>query len=184
MVTALIVAVLAAFIGLVFGGTFESLVATKVRWLWLVYVGFALQLIALMWSPEWLSGEAEIAVLALTNVPIALFMALNYRLPGMVLAAVGLALNLLVISANGAMPVATGAATGINPALEESGVKHEWLNESTELPWLADVIPVRPIGSVLSLGDVLLAAGIGYFVWAQMTRSRTKGRHSMSKAQH
>jgi len=182
MIIALIVAALAMLLGLVFGGTFESLIATKVRWLWLVYVGFVVQLTTLLWSPSWLDGSAELAVLALTTVPIALFMALNYRLPGMVLAALGLALNLLVISANGAMPVATGAATGVNPQVQDSDFKHEWLDESTNLPWLADVIPLRPLRSVLSLGDVLLAAGIGYFVFAQMTRSRSEARHRMSKA--
>jgi hypothetical protein len=182
MITALIVAVLAMLVGLLFGGTFESLVTTKVRWLWLVYIGFIVQITALMWSPQWLEGGPEVVVLALTNVPIAIFMALNHRLPGMIIAAAGLALNLLVISANGAMPVATGAATGVNSEIEDSGVKHEWLDESTHFPWLADVIPVKPIGSVLSLGDILLAAGIGYFVFAQMTRSRYKGRHRMSKA--
>jgi hypothetical protein len=182
MLTALIVAVLALFMGLLFGGSFESLVATKVRWLWLVYVGFVVQIALLIWSPSWITDGRELAVLALTNVPIGLFMAANYRLPGMVLAALGLALNLLVISANGAMPVATGAATGIDPSVEDAGIKHEWLNNSTELPWLADVIPIRLLGSVLSLGDILLACGIGYFVFAQMTRLRSKGRHSMSKA--
>jgi hypothetical protein len=182
MLTALIVAVLAMLLGLLFGGSLESLVTTKVRWLSLVYAGFAVQIGALVWSPEWLTGTVEVAVLALTNIPIALFMALNYRLPGMIAAALGLALNLLVISANGAMPVATGATTGVNPQAADSGFKHEWLDDSTVLPWLADVIPVRPLGSVLSLGDILLAAGIGYFVFAQMTRSRYEGRHRMSKA--
>lgn len=182
MITALIVAVVAMFIGILVGGTLESLVTTRVRWLWLVYAGFLVQITTLIWSPAWLDGGTELAVLAFTNVPIALFMALNYRLPGMVLAALGLALNLTVIFSNGAMPVATGATTGINPQVQDSGFKHEWLDDSTNLPWLADVIPVRPIGSVLSVGDVLLAAGIGYFVFAQMTRSISKGRHRMSKA--
>jgi Family of unknown function (DUF5317) len=184
MLTALIVAVIAGLLGLLFGGSLEALVATRVRWLWLVYLGFAMQLVALAWSPEWLDGRSELALLLATNAPITAFMALNFRLPGMLLAGIGLALNLLVISANGAMPVATGAATGIERSVEDAGAKHEWLDDSTALPWLADVIPVPPIRTILSLGDVLLITGVAYFVWAQMTRSRSRGRHSISNAQH
>jgi hypothetical protein len=184
MITALLAAVLAGLLGVVLGGSLEGLFSTRVRWLWLVYAGFIVQIAAVIWSPAWLEGGAELAVLLLTNAPIAIFMAVNFRLPGMILAAVGLTLNLIVISANGAMPVATGAVSGIDRSVQDSGVKHEWLNDATAFPWLADVIPVPPIGTVLSLGDVLLISGVAYFVFAQITKSRSRGRHSFSKAQH
>ena len=62
-----------------------------------------------MWSPDWLDDGVGLAVLLDIEcsgraVPVA-----NIRLPGMILAAVGMTLNVIVIAANGAMPVSQRA---------------------------------------------------------------------------
>lgn len=98
---------------------------------------------------------------------IALFLLLNLKRPGMGLAAVGLLLNILVIGANGAMPVHAPSAerAGVPISFEEGGVKHEVMDASTHLPWLGDAIALPLLKSVLSLGDVFLALGVALFVY-------------------
>ena len=50
--------------------------------------------------------------------------------------------------------------------------KHLVLDESTHFAFLADVIPLRFIGQgqVISLGDVLLAVGLGRFLEHELRR--------------
>jgi hypothetical protein len=85
----------------------------------------------------------------------------NWHLPGMRLVTIGLGLNALVIGANGAMPVDPDAilALGIDGATVPPG-KHTLLDDQTRLPWLADIWPLPPLRSIISVGDVVLAAGL------------------------
>jgi hypothetical protein len=85
----------------------------------------------------------------------------NRHLRGLWLVAAGLLCNALVMGANGAMPVSPEAiaALGLEGAQVPPG-KHMLLTESTRLPWLADIIPVPPIRSIISVGDLVLAAGL------------------------
>jgi hypothetical protein len=178
MLTVLIIATIATIVALVLGGSLDDLAATRVRMLWLVYAGLALQLIAAIWTPEWLTGGLALAVFVVSSGAIALFLALNFRLPGITLAALGIILNLTVIVANGAMPVSTDAAPGLEKSLDTPGIKHERLDDATIFPWLADVIPVRPLREILSAGDVLLGAGIAYFVFTRTLTGRTQTREA------
>lgn len=95
---------------------------------------------------------------------------INRRLPGVWLVILGLGLNLAVMAANGGrMPVSEWAAlaSGQGDYLPElvsgTGARHMLLTALTHLPLLADIIPLPspyPVPRVLSIGDVVLFAGL------------------------
>lgn len=120
-------------------------------------------------------GAYPIAI-AVSATLMAQFVARNALVPGVALAGLGLLLNAAVVLVNGAMPVSLYAAARAGvPGMELSGdARHDVLGDGTRLAWLADVIPAptpfRP--EVVSIGDVLLAAGIGLFALASMGRRR------------
>lgn len=88
---------------------------------------------------------------------------------------VGWLLNMLPIVLNGGMPVSlhglrhVGAPATIS-VTEGHLYKHVPADRHTLLPLLGDVIPVRPFGSVISLGDIVMFAGLTGVVVAAMTR--------------
>jgi hypothetical protein len=181
----LIIAVLTTVIALLRGGSLESLAATKVKWLWLVWVGLIAQVGFRILEPPWLTDTWGLIVLASTNLVIVWFMVLNRQQPGMILVAVGLLMNLVVITANEAMPVSDYVFEVIDideSALDSAGFKHERMTGETVLPWLGDVVPIPPLREVWSIGDFVLAAGIGYFVWARTLAERKRGRHRTRRA--
>jgi hypothetical protein len=98
------------------------------------------------------------------------FIAANRYLPGMVLVLLGFGLNALVIIANGGMPVSPDAlvAVGGSPTVDPG--KHQLLTDGSSLAFLADVIPVRVLSTVVSIGDIILAAGVGILVVGLMRR--------------
>jgi len=171
----LILAVLAAVIALLRGGSLESLAETRVKWLWLVWLALIVQVGFRLLEPSWLTDTGGLLVLASTNLAIVLFMVLNRGQPGMILAAVGLLMNLLVIAGNGAMPVSDYVFEVIDvdeSALDTAGFKHERMDGDTVLPWLGDVVPIPPLREVWSIGDFVLAAGLGFFVWRRTLAAR------------
>jgi hypothetical protein len=85
----------------------------------------------------------------------------------------GGAMNALVIAANGRMPYSEAAARAANESAEQkaraaSSPKHVAADSTTKLPWLGDVIPVRPIEKVVSPGDLVLLIGVGALVACAM----------------
>lgn len=176
MELALIAAVVAVVVGLVRGGSLQTLADTRFRAPLLLLVGVVVQLALDFWDPGWLTDGIAVAVLLFSNVLVAFFIFFNRALPGMLLALLGLALNVAAISANGAMPVSPQAAarSGATTSVGDAGIKHEVLDAETVLPWLGDVIPVPGLGLVLSAGDVLLAGGIGWLIYARITSTRQR----------
>jgi hypothetical protein len=167
VISVLAVAAVAGLYGLVRGGSLDGVAATKFRFLWLLFGGFVLQIGFSLWNPVWLTETGEITVLVASNLLVAVFLITNRRLPGMLLAAGGLVLNMLVIASNGAMPVSLEAADIAGTDLETAdfGIKHEPLGDDTIFPWLGDVIPVPGLSTLISAGDVVLALGIGRLVY-------------------
>jgi hypothetical protein len=182
MLTTVTLAAVAVVAGLLRRGSLERLASTRFRFLLLLWAGFAIQIGAQIWSPDWLTETWELTVLLVSNALVAAFFISNFRLPGIVLAGMGLVLNVLVIGFNGAMPVAADASesAGIKRSLEQAGLKHELLDSNTALPWLGDVLPIPIFREVLSVGDILLASGIAYLIYARMTQSR--GRHAITQS--
>lgn len=178
MIITLILAIGAVAIALARGGSLERLAATKFRWPWLVVLGLGVQIAVDVWSPRWLDDGTGVIVLLVSNAFVAAFLVANARLPGVAFAAIGMLLNVIVIAANGAMPVARGAleTAGYGSDISDLGNKHEFLGDETVLPWLADVIPIPLLRSVISLGDVALAIGIAQLVYTR-TRIAPQPKH-------
>lgn len=172
MLFVLLVGVVAAAFARLRGGRFERLAETRLRWVPLVVAATVVQTLATVLQPPWLEGGRGLGLLVLTQAAVAVFLVVNRSLAGMLLAGAGLALNVLVIVANGAMPVWGRAANIAGGDQAQLGLKHEVLNEDTRLPVLADVIPVPGTREIISIGDVLLAGGIGRFVYGRMRRGR------------
>jgi hypothetical protein len=189
MVVVLVVVVGAMLIGRARGGSVHSLAGLTMPGWPLVFLALAAQAVGSFADTLGLPGPRAwyVAGMALSATLIVVFVARNRDLRGMALIASGFLFNAIVIASNGAMPVSDRAATraGLILHVMDDDAKHELLTDSTRLPWLADVIPVPVPGglgsNVLSLGDVVLAAGIGVLVTnAMLRRQRPTGSARVS----
>jgi len=167
----------ATTIALLRGGRLANLADIRLRLWWLLPLGFAVQA-----APALLPDEAAwaqdlgVGLVLISYLPLLLLVILNRERKGMWLAGLGILMNFSVIAANGGMPVLAEAALAAG-RYEESlqvvyGYKHVALDAGTLLSFLADVIPVRLFGQgqVISLGDVLLAVGLGAFLEDELRR--------------
>ena len=164
----LLVLVIAIILGAMRGGKLRNLTEIRVKLWWLLPIGFVMLSIANFLPSEYHS--AAVSLILGSYLPLLLFVWLNRTSSGIWIAGIGILMNFSVIVANAGMPVLTEAAIiagGGNGAMV-LGAKHVLLTTETVLPFLADVIPVPR--SVLSLGDVFLAIGIGVFLEDQMRR--------------
>lgn len=84
--------------------------------------------------------------------------AVNYRLTGAILVALGGSLNLIVVLLNHGMPVDPGAVAMVSAQIPRDAL-HVALDAGTRLSFLADIIPVGVVRSVYSVGDVAIAVG-------------------------
>jgi hypothetical protein len=169
--------------GLLRGGSLEALAATRFRWIVLLIGGLAIQLLFDLWDPPALTTSGALAVILISNAAVAGFVVMNRRTAGMLLIGVGLVLNVLVIATNNAMPVSPAAAdaAGVDPPPETSELKHEELDAQTRLRWLGDIIPVPGLQEVLSIGDLVLAAGVARLVYVRMTSARQTSRQELDQ---
>lgn len=159
-----LVLVIAIGASLVRGGRFHRIGRAPLRTTWLLFVGVALQIasdagVVLGWFEG--TGTISYGLLLTSQVVVLAWVLRNGYLPGLALVAIGLALNAAVMGANGAMPVHPEAiaALGQDPGELVRG-KHVLLDDDTRWWWLADIWPVPPIRSIISIGDVVLAAGL------------------------
>ncbi len=149
-------------VGLIRGGTLDALVRVYVSRPWM----FVATIAALSVS-RFIPGLYA-AAWVLATVAVALFAAANSRLPGVGLLWAGIALNTVVILANGGqMPVSLWAAerAGVSASEIYASAQHTPGDDNTVLRPATDVIPLAfpGAGAVISIGDVLAAAGVGMF---------------------
>lgn len=158
----LLVVALGLAVGLLAGGRLRHLRATRLSWVGVLLAGLALQvLVDLAAARELVPAAVTTGGLLVSEVLVLAFVVANRRLPGMWLVGLGFALNAVVILANGAMPVDPAAVERLGAERPGELVgKHELLTAASRLPWLADHLPVAPLRTVLSPGDVVLAVGV------------------------
>ena len=166
----LVVLAVALALGRLRGGSLERLGSVPLRLRRLVVAALVTQLVGTL-----VGGPFHPIGLAVSAGCVVAFLSLNRGIRGTGLVALGLLANALVVGLNGAMPVSADAAAragiGTQNLLTGADPRHELADETTRLAWLGDRIPVplplRP--EVVSLGDVLVAAGLGQLVALGMT---------------
>jgi hypothetical protein len=170
---------LAVVVGLLRGGNLRNFGNIRVRWAWLALAALTIQVVLIDLLPNW-SGAARL-FFPLTHLAILAVIWANRDLDGMRLLAAGVALNLIVIAANGGfMPVAPEVLVraGIADSVESVPLytrvaRSKGLvlpRDEIVLGWLSDTIPLRPIQTIVSIGDVLMVPGVFLFVEKAMLR--------------
>jgi MFS family permease len=168
-------------LGLAAGGRLGNLAAVRLHWLPVLLGAAAIRfgLDAAMTAgavPETMRLPAVLAAYVLLT---AMLLA-NADLPGMTAAALGTAANGIAIALNGGwMPVwePSLAAAGLGPQIHSSF--HTLLAAPVDgyffahAGFLADVIPmpIPYLRSVISIGDVMLGAGLAFFIFAAIVRA-------------
>jgi hypothetical protein len=148
------------------GGRLGALVEVRLRRVWAIFLGLGLEIAAI--DLPGLSEGVRAAMMVAAYPVLAVFLAANWRLPGILVVALGGALNLLAIAVNGGVMPASPAAlagAGLDPAAP--GFQNSTAVSDPRLAFLGDVfyIPASwPLSNVFSVGDVLIALGVAWAV--------------------
>jgi hypothetical protein len=158
--------------GYLAGGRLGNLGHVQLQRGWLLGVAVAAQVVLALLATRGDTGLAGRLLLTTSHVGVLGFLWSNRVLPGVPMSFAGFAMNAIVIAANGAMPVSRGALLAISPAanLDISVGKHRVLAAGDPFWFFADIIPLPLLRSVVSVGDVVLAAGVGILVVHLMRR--------------
>lgn len=150
-------------LGLARGGRLGALLSVRPSWWGLIAGGFLLQAFAEnvdVWQAE------SIVVIGMFLLIVGL--AANAAIRGALIAAFGVALNLIVFVLNGAVPIRFEAlepaglvAEGtLRAEIRSVGHLLELETSATRLGSLGDTIPVGFLQSVISIGDLVTFAGV------------------------
>ncbi len=166
-VVVLVVAIAAAVAR---GGRLHRVAEADLRWNWLLFPGLGLQVAVEVFGASGTHGWASTATVLTSQALVVGWITANRYRPGMPLIFLGLVANAVVIAANGAMPVDPDAmaAAGLGGGRSLAG-KHQLLTDTARLRWLADIVPVAALRTVISVGDIALAAGLIPLVHDLMT---------------
>ncbi len=172
MTLPLIGVVLAVGVAMLRGGRFSHAAENELHWLPVLVTGLLVQtLLDALAARELVADAGTVALLVISEAPVLGFCTRNWYRNGMALIGLGFSLNVLVILANGGMPVGQDAirAMGGDPTSVVLAGKHHLATAATTFPWLADVIPLPPINLIISIGDIVLVAGMVPFAHDMMT---------------
>ena len=170
-------------VGLLVGGRIGALAHADLTAPGLLFAGLLLQVaVDAAGGRGWIGGATAYVLLLASQVLVLAWIAINWprgddrtrrplRTLSLAALLVGLLGNAAVIAANGAMPVDPAAigmvlppgGPGVTTGFTLAG-EHELLTSSTRLPWLADRIALRPLRTVISVGDVAIAFGAASLV--------------------
>ena len=165
-------------VGYLTGGRLRNLANLEIQWPWLALIGLALQFVT---GP---GSSVPLVCLYMSFALLIVFTIKNIRVFGFAVILAGVLCNLLVIGANGGMPVSKAALRGSDQGrflgdLENNPYpKHHLATDDDLLRFLGDVIPLpEPISQAISIGDILTYGGVGLVVVGAM-RGPSRRRES------
>jgi len=163
--------------GYLSGGRLRNLEGLALVRPWLVLASLGLQVVAFSGAGAILGQPATVALHFLSYGLLVWFVVLNRGHLGVVIAGLGLGLNLVAIAANGGFMPASRAALDL-AGVVYSGQTHNnsaVIGAGTRLGFLGDVFATPawvPAANVFSVGDVLIVAGIASLMIVAMRGSR------------
>jgi hypothetical protein len=153
----------------------RHLAGLSARWWGLLPAGLALAVLSTR-----LDGALAVLVGLAGLGTLVTFTSRNLHMAGMGILTAGLCLNLIAIVVNWGMPVRPAALVTAGVLAEDevgsadlSGYRHVEARGET-LPLLGDLVPIPVGGTVVSIGDLVIAAGT-ISVVAHLTRRRGRG---------
>jgi MFS family permease len=178
----LIAIILGVAFGLLAGGRITNLLSAQLRFGALIIAGLILRL-----GSQWLidqgvdlADQLRVPLYATSFGLLVVALWLNRSQPGLLLAMVGIGANGVAVHLNGGyMPVYLPAAELVGfTAADLSPTFHVLLPKDLGLDFLlaggplGDIIPIAIpfLTNVISIGDVLLAAGVAWFLFSAIAR--------------
>ncbi len=184
MITIAIVGGVALVVVLVTRGSFSQLFRLPIQSIWMVLVALAIQiLLAFVDIPANRLDDLGFGLVMASYAFLLAFCFVNLRISMMWVIGAGIALNALVIGLNHGMPtrdneVTTRSGRTIEEPIERTA-KHRPESGDDLLPFLGDRLQVpAPIDEVISIGDVVIGAGI---ILVCYQGSRVRRRRSSSR---
>lgn len=138
-------------VGMGLGGDWRRLLRLSLRGAPILFAAALLRVIGVIWG-------LPLAIYVVVLVSLVAVALMNWRLPGALVIAAGITLNLVAILANGGMPISPRAAAIADIEIPSDGL-HMPMTEATRVSMLADVVPVPFFRNVYSAGDIVLAVG-------------------------
>jgi hypothetical protein len=169
---------------LVAGRWSAALLTRRWRWPLAIWLVLALQVVVVeVELPDVLAAVLHVG----TYAAAVAFLVLNRRVPGVLVVGAGALANGVTIALNDGVLPATAAAVraaGLDPtaAFVNSGVVAHPV-----LPWLGDVFAwpaPLPLANTFSIGDVLIAVGVGVAAWTGTRRLGQPAIEEPRGAQH
>lgn len=186
MVFALIAVLIGGAGGLAGGGRVGNIERVDLRFLALpaVWVGLG------VWARRG-DGSLRFAALLVSMVCLLAFLVLNaVRMPGLWLVAFGIGLNLFMTANNHGMPYDPSALgkAGIVPstygAVPKSTVAAHPERSGDQMVILGQVIPIRPLRTVVSFGDLFVSFGLGAATMNALVGSGSSRRDAVGRPLH
>lgn len=189
----IVLVVLAVLVGYLSGGRLNGLLRLRLRWLMLLYLAVAVQIVE-FYVPAVhdaaLHGLGRLFTAVIFGLVIA-WLLINFRSatrgPRVAygLVAAGLALNGVCILVNGRMRfwLLAARAAGLPARLlnENSHVKNGVAGAHTKLVFLGDIVPAPGLAKIFSIGDLAIAAGIVVLVVTGMRLARSQSRQTRTR---
>jgi Family of unknown function (DUF5317) len=182
MIGLLLPSAVTALVGIACGGSLARCLTARVAWWPMLLAAFAVELV--LYNPpinrlDWASSAGP-AIWVLSKLVLLAVLARNavideHGRPAWLVMFVGIALNTLAIVANGGhmpqSPDAAAAVWGADYVRADTYAGRlenvSWMSPDARLPWLCDILPLPrwlPRPNVLSIGDVVLALGVGGWI--------------------
>ncbi len=186
----------AIVIGLIVGffrnGRWYNLMEIEFKGWYLIFIGAALQIIPIA-ATKLTERYSLLQWTPFVGMCFILFAVLmNWKLKGFRLIAFGALLNLLVMFIySGKMPMSLNMANFAGLSSFAESVKAGTVinlvsleDAGSFLKYLGKVIPIPkpyPLAKVISVGDLLISLGVGYFIQGEMVYYHFKSRSKMLK---
>ncbi|WP_442596264.1 DUF5317 domain-containing protein [Neobacillus sp. D3-1R] len=161
-------------VGKIRGGNFKSFLDMRVKNAYLIIFAFLTQFLVIYFY-----SKALLFAVTLSYLILFIFSIFNRHLTGLIYIAIGMALNLIVMVANGGrMPVDPHAAGLLAPEdlpalLAGEYGKHIAISDHTLFNFLGDIFYLQapyPHPIIISLGDIVISIGVFLFIQKTMVK--------------